>query len=41
MKKLVVSVLVMIAMLATMNSAMAYTYEEPVKKFKITANHAA
>ena len=35
MKKLVVSVLVMIAMLATMNSAMAYTYEEPVKSSKL------
>ena len=35
MKKLVISVLVMIAMLATMNSAMAYTYEEPVKSSKL------
>ena len=35
MKKLVVSVLVMIAILATMNSAMAYTYEKPVKSSKL------
>ena len=35
MKKLVISVLVMIAMLATMNSAMAYTYEKPVKSSKL------
>ena len=35
MKKLVISVLVMIAILATMNSAMAYTYEKPVKSSKL------